>query len=445
MALLGSVNKLKTIFTNVCRLLLAITLILSGYVKAIDPLGTQYKIQDYLAALSWQGMVSDWITLAASVMLSALEFCMGVFTLLAIQRRIVSKITLFLMIIMTFISIWLVIDNPISNCGCFGDAIKLTNTETLLKNIAMLFCAIVLATSPLRMWRFISKTNQWIVFNYTILFILISSFYCLYKLPVFDFRPYCVGTNILKGMEIPKNAEQPTFKTTFLMKKNGITKEFTLDNYPDSTWQFVDSKTIQLTDGYIPPIHDFSIQTQNGEDLTEQILTDKGYTFLLVSPHLEKASDLNFGNIDRIYEYAQAYHYPLYCLTASTNENIKHWQDLTGAEYPFYKTDETALKTMIRSNPGLLLLKNGTIIRKWSHNDLPKEDQLQTPLNETVLGTIAEDGVAKRITQIFLWFILPLLLLTVADRLWAWSKWLRFKNKEKTAYKKVEKENSINS
>ena len=417
--------------TNVCRLVLAITFIFSGYVKAIDPLGTQYKIQDYLEALSCQGMVPDWITLASSVGLSAIEFSLGVFILLAIRRRLVSKITLTFMAAMTIVTLWLVIVNPISDCGCFGDAIHLSNMETLAKNIVLLGCSIIIALWPLRMWRFISKTNQWIVFNYTILFIIASSLYCLYKLPFFDFRPYHIGANIPKGMEIPENAEQPKFETTFLLKKNGETKEFTLDNYPDSTWEFVDSKTTQLTEGYVPPIHDFSIQTLEGEDLTEEILADSSYTFLLISPHLENASDLNFGNIDRIYEYAQTYDYPFYCLTASTKENIQHWQDLTGAEYPFCRTDETTLKTIIRSNPGLILLKNGIIIRKWSHHNLPQEAELQKPLHLSKIGTIEENSIPKRMMIIFLWFVLPLLLLTVADRLWAWSRWLRFKQKKK--------------
>lgn len=424
-------------------MILAITFILSGYVKAIDPLGTQYKIQDYLEALSCSGIIADWITLSLSVALSALEFCIGVFILLAIRRRLVSRIALSLMVIMTLITIWLVIANPISDCGCFGDAIKLTNTQSLLKNIILLLCAIALTLSPLRMWRFISKSNQWIVINYTIIFIFASSLYCLYKLPLFDFRPYHIGMNIRQGMQIPQNAEQPKFKTTFLMKKNGITKEFSVDNYPDSTWQFVDSKTVQISKGYVPPIHDFCIETRNGDDITDQVLNDTSYTFLLIAPHLEKASDLNFGDIDQIYEYAQTFHYPLYCLTASTDEHIKQWQNLTGAEYPFCRTDETTLKTIIRSNPGLLLIKNGTILKKWSHNDLPQKEDLQKPLPQSPLGQMQTYSIPKKISIIFMWFVLPLLLLTIADRLWAWSKWIRFKKKKKQLYK--EKSTYINS
>ena len=220
-----------------------------------------------------------------------------------------------------------------------------------------------------------------------------------------------------------------------------MTKEFTLENYPDSTWTFVDSKTVQTAKGYMPPIHDFSIQTQQGDDLTQEVLNDTSYTFLLISPHLEYADDSNFGDIDRIYEYAQTYNYPFYCLTSSTEPHIKRWQDLTGAEYPFCMTDETTLKTIIRSNPGLLLLKKGTIIRKWSHNDLPKEVDMQRPLNEEVIGQMPANSVPTRITEIFLWFILPLMLLTIADRLWAWSQWLKFKKKKEKCFQQKEKDN----
>ena len=281
---------------------------------------------------------------------------------------------------------------------------------------------------PLAMFRFVSKSNQWIVTNYTIVFILVSSGFSLYFLPIFDFRPYHIGVNIPRGMEIPKGAKLPQFKTTFIMEKNGQRKEFTLDNYPDASWKFIDSKTVQTSEGYIPPIHDFSItDNKTGLDLTNSVLGHKGYTFLLIAPHLETADDSNFGDIDRLYEYAQSYDIPFYCLTASTTKAIKRWVDLTGAEYPFCITDEAVLKTIIRSNPGLLLLKDGTIINKWSHNNLPNEAKLSRPISQSSLGKMPKDNVPAKILEIVLWFILPLTLLTLADRLWAWSKWVRLK------------------
>ena len=424
-------QRLLKMIVNLCRIIVAVTFIFSGFVKAIDPIGTQYKLQDYLGAIGMAGILPNWTLLAVAVFLAAIEFCIGIFLLFAIQRRLISKLTVAFMAFMTMVTVWIVVADPVKDCGCFGDALHLTNTETLIKNIMLLVCSLAIMYRPLAMFRFVSKSNQWIVTNYTIVFILVSSGLSLYYLPIFDFRPYHIGVNIPRGMEIPKGAKLPQFKTTFIMEKNGQRKEFTLDNYPDASWKFIDSKTVQTSEGYIPPIHDFSItDNKTGLDLTNSVLSHKGYTFLLIAPHLETADDSNFGDIDRLYEYAQSYDIPFYCLTASTTKAIKRWVDLTGAEYPFCITDEAVLKTIIRSNPGLLLLKDGTIINKWSHNNLPNEAKLSRPISQSSLGKMPKDSVPAKILEIVLWFILPLTLLTLADRLWAWSKWVRIKEQK---------------
>lgn len=440
---------IKNILINICRLVLAVVFIFSGYVKAIDPLGTQYKLHDYATAAGLSALAPDWLTLAGSVALSAVEFCLGIFLLFAIQRRLTTRVTLAFLSVMTLVTLWLYIANPIEDCGCFGDALKLTNGQTLLKNLVLLACAAAVAWWPMKMVRFISESNQWIVINYTIIFIVVSSLWSLYTLPPFDFRPYHLGANISEGMEIPEGAPQPKFETTFIMEKDGQRQEFTLDNYPDSTWTFIDSKTVQTEKGYVPPIHDFSIvlnpqyskASANGAatgeaaddedaeelDITDQVLSNPGYTFLLCSPHLEKADDSNFGDIDQVYEYAEEHNYPFYCLTASADEAIERWIELTGAEYSFCTTDETTLKTIIRSNPGLVLLKAGTVIGKWSHNDLPHITPAQSAktLEQLPIGHQPADSTPRKIATILLWFVLPLAILTLADRTWAWTKWFR--------------------
>ena len=422
-------NRLKTIATNICRAVLAVTFIFSGYVKAIDPLGTQYKIRDYLTALSIGDYVPDWLTLGSSVALASLEFALGIFILFAIRRRFTTRVILAFMAVMTLITVWIAIANPVSDCGCFGDAITLTNVQTLLKNVVLTACAVVVCRCRERMFRFVSENNQWIVVNYTVIYIVATSIYSLYLLPRFDFRPYHVGANIREGMEIPEGAKMPRYENTFVMEKNGERREFTLDNYPDSTWTFVERKSELVEEGYVPPIHDFTItDNATGDDITQQILDDKGYTFLLVSPHLESADDTNFGDIDQLYEYCQVQKVPFYCLTASGEDAIQHWRDITGAEYPFCMSDETTLKTVIRSNPGLVLIKDGTVIRKWSHNGLPKSEELNGPLARIEIGQMDDVSVARKIASILSWFVLPLVLLVIADRLWAWSRWVR--NKE---------------
>lgn len=421
-------QKLRITVVNVCRFVLAATFIFSGYVKAIDPLGTLYKLKDYAAAMSLNGLLPDWVLVGVAIALAALEFALGVFMLFAVRRHVVSRITLAFMTAMTVLTLWIFVADPVKDCGCFGDALKLTNGETLLKNIVLIACAALVAWRPVDMARFISRSNQWIVRYYTVAYIVITSVYCLYTLPIFDFRPYHVGMNIKQGMEIPEGAEQPEFESTFLLRKNGETREFTLDNYPDSTWEYVDTRTVQTKKGYEPPIHDFALTScDTGEDITEQVLTKKGYTFLLVSPRLAVADDSNFGDIDQIYEYAEENGADFYCVTASANDEIERWRDLTGAEYQFCNADETTLKTMIRSNPGLMLLKDGTIIGKWSHNALPQTDDLTAPLQQLTIGKAQNDSTTERLLIVLLTFFLPLSALTLADRLWAWSKWIRNK------------------
>ena len=421
-------QKLRITAVNVCRFVLAATFIFSGYVKAIDPLGTLYKLKDYAAAMSLNGLLPDWVLVGIAIALGALEFALGVFMLFAVRRHVVSRITLAFMTAMTALTLWIFVADPVKDCGCFGDALKLTNGETLLKNIVLSACAALVAWRPVDMARFISRSNQWIVRYYTVAYIVITSVYCLYTLPIFDFRPYHVGMNIKQGMEIPEGAEQPEFESTFLLRKNGETREFTLDNYPDSTWEYVDTRTVQTKKGYEPPIHDFALTScDTGEDITEQVLTKKGYTFLLVSPRLAVADDSNFGDIDQIYEYAEENGADFYCVTASANNEIERWRDLTGAEYQFCNADETTLKTMIRSNPGLMLLKDGTIIDKWSHNALPQTDDLTAPLQQLTIGKAQNDSTTERMLIVLLTFFMPLSALTLADRLWAWSKWIRNK------------------
>ena len=421
-------NKLKSILVNLSRTLLALTFIFSGFVKAIDPLGSQYKIAEYLEAAQLSAYIPDWAQLILSVGLSAIEFTLGVMLLLAIRRRLASKLSLIMMVVMTLVTLWLTVSNPIQDCGCFGDAIHLTNTQTFIKNLILLTAAIVLACWPLYQVRFVSKTNQWIAFYFTIVFIVTASTLSLYHLPIFDFRPYYIGQNIKKGMEIPKGAKLTTYKTTFICEKNGVTKEFTENDYPynDSTWVFKDTYQEILEKGYEPPIHDFSITDEKtGEDLTDSILTKDGYTFLLIAPVLERADDSNFGEIDAIYEYAKENGYGFYGLTASTDKAVKHWRDITGAEYPFYATDGTTLKTIIRSNPGLVLLYKGTIINKWSHNDLPKQAELNAPLSLIEVGREPENETWTKIVLILICYIFPLTLLIVADRIWSWTRWVR--------------------
>ena len=429
---------------NLCRLVVAVTFILSGFVKAVDPIGTQIKIEDYLSAWHVGQFFPDILSLLASVVFSATEFTLGMLLLFAIRRQLVTKLIMTLMAVMTPLTLWLAISNPVSDCGCFGDAIVLSNWQTFFKNVVLTAATAVLLSNPLKMPRLVSQGTQWLVINYTILFVLALSGYSLYILPPFDYRPYYVGADIRKGMEIPEGAEQPKFETTFILEKNGERREFGLDNYPDSTWTFIDSRTIEVSKGYVPPIHDFSItRCDNGEDITDEVIESKGYTMLLVAPYLEKSDDMQFNDINRIYDYARVNKVPFYCLTASGDKMIERWKDMTGAEYPFCHTDATTLRTIIRSSPGLVVIHDGRIIGKWSHNALPDESMTSVKISRSEIGQMPTNRTAERIAWLVSWFVVPLFLLTLADRLWAWTSWVRHKERSSIIYQLLKKKRKM--
>ena len=411
-----NIHIIQKVVANVCRFLLAAAFIFSGFVKAIDPLGFQYKIQDYLVAFGTASWFPSFFPLLGGIVLSAIEFSMGIFLFFGVRRTMASFITLALMALMTPLTLYLAISNPVSDCGCFGDAWVLTNWETFIKNVILLFAAIITFSYRKDLVRFVSFKMEWLVSLYTILFIFTLSFYCLDRLPIFDFRPYKIGQNILQGMTIPDGAKPSVYESIFILEKNGEKKEFTLDNYPDSTWKFVDTRTILKEKGYEPRIHDFSMmELSTGEDITEDVLTDMGYTFLLVAPRIEEADDSNIDLINEIYDYSVEHGYRFYCLTSSPEEQIELWKDKTGAEYPFCQMDDITLKTIIRSNPGLMLIKNGTILNKWSDEDIPDEYVLTDKLENLEIGKRKVTSDARTIGYVFLWFAIPLLLMLGVD------------------------------
>ena len=407
------------IITTVCRFVLAVVFIFSGFVKAIDPLGTQYKIQDYLDAFGWTDVFPESIPFIAAALLGMLEFCLGVYLFFGIRRIIAPRAVVAVMAIMTPLTFWLALDNPVSDCGCFGDAVVLTNWETFGKNVVLLAMSLVVLKWRKRIFPLATTRFDWLIALYGFLYIFCMTIYCYRHLPIFDFRPYYVGADIRQGMEIPEGKEPTEFETRFVLQKDGVEKEFTLENYPDSTWTFVDSRTVVKKKGYEPPIHDFSmIRYEDGEDVTEQVLADERYTFLLVAHQLEQASDSRIDLINELYDYCLEYGYAFYCLTSSSDEDILKWQEDTGAEYPFCLMDNITLKTMVRSNPGLILLKKGVVIHKWNVVDFPDEYQLSRSLEELPLGEINQKTFANRLFGVFVWFAFPLFLMCMSDLAW---------------------------
>lgn len=416
-------HRIVGLVTTVCRYVLAVVFVFSGFVKAIDPLGTQYKIQEYLIAFGWTDVFPDFVPFLAAVLLGILEFCLGVYLFFGIRRRIAPRTVVGCLGIMTPLTFWLALTNPVTDCGCFGDAVVLTNWETFWKNVLLLSMAVVLLKWRKRISPLVTVRLDWLIALYAFVYILGVIVYSYRDLPLFDFRPFHVGADIRQSMEVPDGEKPTVFETRFILQKDGVKKEFTLDDYPDSTWTFVDSRLVVKEKGYVPPIQDFSIVAQeDGEDITEQILSDDNYTFLLVSHQLSLADESAIDLINELYDYSLEYGYAFYCLTASSDEAVQQWKENTGAEYPFCVVDDITLKTIIRSNPGLVLLKKGVVVNKWSVNNLPDEYELTASLEELPIGRPDFHSFIQRTVQAVAWFVFPLFFICMVDLVWERSR-----------------------
>lgn len=405
----------KKIIAEFCRILIGIVFIFSGTVKAIDPVGGAIKFEDYFMAFGLDVLLP--FTLIFSFCLAALEFTLGICMLLGVYRRYISFLVLVFMSVMTPLTLYLAIANPVSDCGCFGDALVITNWETFFKNIVLLAASIFVFIHNQLLYQVYTFKAYWFVTLYSYIFCIVFAYTNYKNLPIVNFRPYKVGANIPQLMEIPENAPQAEYVYSFIYEKDGIQKEFTLENYPanDSTWKFVDQKSKLIKPGYEPPVKGFTIYNSKDNDITDEVLQNNKGVFLLIAPKLETASDSHLEEINDLYDFAKEYGYSFYCLTASSPEQIQEWSDNTGAEYPFCFTDETILKTVIRSNPGVVLLKNGTIMAKWSHYQLPEEEQIKPLVEGYLNATVVKAKEESRIITNLLSFTLPLLLVWFYD------------------------------
>ena len=373
-------SKVKNNILLIARIIFGIVFLFSGFVKAVDPLGTAYKISDYLEAFSLTPL--DFLAFPAALMLIAVEFTIGFNILFNVHLKGTIWAAGLFMLVMTPVTLYLALTNPISDCGCFGDAIVMTNWQTFYKNVVLciVLAIIALLKNEARPW--LSSWGAWVV---TLLPVLISfgiSIYCYNLLPVIDFRPYKKGNNIIEGMQIPEDAPLDKYETTFFYEKDGIEQAFTLDNYPaeDSTWTFVRQESKLIEQGYVPPIHDFSIITEDG-DITDLILEDAGYTLLVISHKVEKASTKNIKCVKSTIANAKRLGANIIWLTSSYSDEIEDFKTKHGITDTFGVTDDITLKTIVRSNPGLVLIKDATVIDKWHHNSLPSKEELNQLIN----------------------------------------------------------------
>jgi hypothetical protein len=350
----------------ISRIITGSLFIFSGFVKAIDPLGSAYKFSDYFQAFHLDFL--KFLSLPLAILLFTAEFITGFSVLTGFRHKTGIWGVFLLMLFFTPLTLILALTNPVSDCGCFGDAIHLTNWETFGKNIILLIFVLILFSGRKSAKQIFKPFTEWLLLVFVSILFVAFSLANIRYLPLIDFLPYKTGTNIPEKMKRPEGAIPDQYATTFIYEKDGISKEFTINNYPanDTLWKFVKQKSILVKKGYVPPIHDFSITNLQNEDLTEKVLNTPGYTVLMISKKLKEADSANLAKGFELGSLCSTSEINFLILTASGGEDMTN----RGDTLTFCNTDETTLKTMMRSNPGYILIKNGTIIGKWSWADL---------------------------------------------------------------------------
>lgn len=408
-------------FKLASRIIIGLLFMFSGFVKAVDPLGSAYKFGDYFQAFHLDFLQP--FALIMGIILFTAEFVAGFSVLSGYRIKTGIRGVMFLMAIFTPLTLVLALTNPVSDCGCFGDAIHLTNWQTFGKNVIILIPAIFLFINRKKFSNRCTPVREWLtIIAVTILFVIFSLLNLKY-LQLIDFLPYKTGNNITEGMIIPEGKPADEYMTTFIYEKDGVKQEFTLENYPadDTTWTFVDQKSVLVKKGYVPPIHDFSITTMNGEDITEWILSNPGYTLLMISSKLDKADKKHLEKGFELETWCTERGMGFYVVTASASDVVKSYDNgLT-----FCTADETTLKTVVRSNPGYMLLRAGTIVGKWSWATLPPKESFVNDMSGQQLKKMT--GRSPVLVVYTIGLALAVLLLLISPSL--------LTNKEKKEYR----------
>jgi uncharacterized membrane protein YphA (DoxX/SURF4 family) len=358
------------ILVPISRVLVGVLFIISGFIKLNDPLGFSYKLQEYFSQDVLNMPYLDNYALLISVFVVVFEVVLGVFLLIGYKPKFTVWSLLAMIVFFTFLTFYSAYFDKVKDCGCFGDALKLTPWESFTKDLVLLFFILILFLGMKHIKPLFGKLATTVLALLSFIISLWFGYHVLMHLPTIDFRAYKIGNNIKEGMSVPENAAKPIVEYYWKFNVNGEEKIITTNgSYPDVKGDYigVDSKVID--EGYHPPIYDFSIENSEGEDLTEQFLNENNL-IVVVSYSLEKIERDGALKLKTLQDSAVKNGYKIIGLTASGEDAKQRINEAYNIDFEWYLCDEKALKTVVRSNPGILELDKGTIKQKVHWNDI---------------------------------------------------------------------------
>lgn len=370
---------MRNFLTTISRILVGVLFIISGFIKANDPLGFAYKLDEYFVVFHTEWMSS--ISLYLSMFICVFEVALGFALLLGAKIRAVAWSLLLMILFFTFLTFYSAYFDVVKDCGCFGDALKLTPWQSFTKDAVLLVLILIIFVNRKNISPLMGERASNLV-AYT--FTLLAFFFTIYTyrhLPVIDFRPYAVGKNILEGMTLPEGAKKDSVAMVFIYEKDGKQMEIAyadvMAGIVDSTYKFVDRKDKVIVEGDKPKIRDFAMKDMDDVDHTQEFLSMPGYKFLLVAYDINKSDKNVQHKINDFVALCEKENVPFKGLTGSTWKDVDVFRHEHNSMFEYYSCDMTALKTIIRSNPGLVLLNGATVAAMWHYNDFPSFDEMK--------------------------------------------------------------------
>jgi len=364
----------------VSRIIFGLVFLFAGFAKAVDPLGTAYKLEEYFTVFGVDWMMP--LSLPLAILLNTAEMVVGLAILLGIKMRISAWGGLLFMAFFTPLTLYIAIFNPVSDCGCFGDAIKISNWATFYKNIVFSALAVFIFVNRKKVNPLLSEKKDWYLLLAGFLAGVLLALYCLRNEPIIDFRPWKVGNNIIELMQ-----GEPEVSEVFLIFQNNQTGElveYPADNYPwddeewNQIWSFKDQRINVIKPGKPAPIEGFMINDSLGNDITEELLLNPDFNFIVVAYNLNNTNRRSFERrINPLAMEANQEGIGFIALTSSSWTEVNAFTEEMGSQFSIYQSDDANLRTIVRANPGLLLMKDGVVVAKWAHRNIPSFEAIR--------------------------------------------------------------------
>ena len=420
------------LLTVLMRLTVGGVFVFSGFTKGVDPWGTCYKITDYFNALGLGQWSDTALFIAAAI--AAIEFMLGIAVVVGAYRRSAPWIALIMLLVMTPLTLWLAITGAVPDCGCFGDALHLSNWATFGKNVLLLLGTVYLILLNTSVRGIFGPAVQWMVMAASFAFVMAVAYYGYFTQPLIDYRPYPVGTRLVSQDSTDDSTEDED-DFIFIYSKDGVEHEFTIDSLPDEEdgWEFVTRYHARRPSGKVIMQgagggNAIAIMDEEGNDITLDVLADSRRTVLLLLPDLPQVGVVNSFAINELNDAALVAEADVIGLTPATPQQVEQWQDLSMASYPIHYMDDSELKMIARGNPAVVYVEDGVI--KWKRT-LGSLENVQQPGELSAMGDDWDAGaIITRLMTAYLVAMLALLAINRTHLLVRYFYYKRHKNKK---------------